>query len=160
MKFLSQIVCVVLLAACCSAQKNNAVNTSKNKLTVQKNNATKPQVAYVVASRGYFESLSINGSALVYSTDNTLKKVQHFNITEAEQKTLNQLIKTIDVNALKTLKAPTNKRLYDGAKHAVVSIIKNEKVYQSASFDEGFPPKDIEALINHLLTIKKRVLKP
>ena len=65
--------------------------------------------------------------------------------------------KEINLEGMASLKAPTDKRLYDGAAHANISITLKGKTYTTEGFDHGYPPIEIENLINKLvfLTIKE-----
>jgi len=69
------------------------------------------------------------------------------------------LLNAINIKSLPELEAPTNKRLFDGAAHTTVTLIQNKIEVTSSSFDEGHPPKDIEALVNKILSIKEMMLK-
>ena len=68
---------------------------------------------------------------------------------------LEKLLKSISPENLGKLKAPTDKRLYDGAAHATLSILLGDVVMITPSFDHGHPPKEIEALVNKVLSIKE-----
>jgi hypothetical protein len=72
---------------------------------------------------------------------------------------LESLLKAIDVENLNRLKAPTDKRLYDGAPHATLSVIKGDVEMMTPTFDHGTPPKEIEALVNKVLSIKVNASK-
>jgi hypothetical protein len=51
-----------------------------------------------------------------------------------------------------TLKAPTEKRFYDGAAMANIHITKSGNTYSSETFDHGFPPASIEKFVKKLLS--------
>ena len=67
--------------------------------------------------------------------------------------------RTVDVVKLSSLKAPTEKRFYDGAPITNLRITKNKEVYQTTDFDGGFPPKEIENLVNVLLDVAEKLNK-
>jgi hypothetical protein len=56
-------------------------------------------------------------------------------------------INKLDLENLTNLKAPTEKRFYDGAAIANLKIIYNGKIYQSSDFDHGFPPMQIKRVV-------------
>ena len=57
-----------------------------------------------------------------------------------------QELNKIDLENLPNLKAPTEKRFYDGAAIANLNIIYKGKKYQTSNFDHGFPPMEIKRL--------------
>ena len=61
----------------------------------------------------------------------------------------------VNLDSLSTLKAPTDKRTYDGAAIGNLKIIQNQKTYETPGFDNGFPPKEIEKLVNLLVDFAK-----
>ena len=65
----------------------------------------------------------------------------------------------VDLQTLNKLKAPTEKRLHDGAAHATLAFRQGDMEVMSPTFDHGHPPKEIEALVNKVLSIKENVLK-
>ena len=59
-------------------------------------------------------------------------------------------IEGTDLESLEKLEAPTGKRLYDAAAHAILKISVDGKTYRTSTFDHGFPPKDIERICDIL----------
>ncbi len=57
----------------------------------------------------------------------------------------------VNLETIPTLKAPTEKRFYDGAAIGNLKIIQNQKTYETKGFDNGFPTKEIEKLVNLLV---------
>jgi hypothetical protein len=56
----------------------------------------------------------------------------------------------VDLEEIPNLKAPTEKRFYDGAAIANINIIYKGKTYESNGFDHGNPPLEIEKLVNKI----------
>jgi hypothetical protein len=56
---------------------------------------------------------------------------------------------------LASYKDPTQKRFYDGAAMADVKIKHKDKEYQTVTFDHGFPPVEIEKLVNKITSLSK-----
>ena len=48
------------------------------------------------------------------------------------------------MEALPNLKAPTEKRFYDGAAIAGLKITFKGKTFETTNFDHGFPPMEIQ----------------
>jgi hypothetical protein len=61
----------------------------------------------------------------------------------------------LDLDLLSQLKAPTEKRLFDGAAIANLKITKQGKTFESQSFDHGYPPAEIEKVVNKMLSFVK-----
>lgn len=62
-------------------------------------------------------------------------------------------LKKIDLNTIGELKAPTNKRFYDGALIATLTVKTKDSTYRSSSFDHGEPPAEIASLVNRIVTL-------
>jgi len=66
------------------------------------------------------------------------------------------LTKAVDLAKVKDLKWPTEKRFYDGAAHANVTFISNEVEYTANGFDHGYPPVEIEKLVNKIVKLTEK----
>ncbi len=75
------------------------------------------------------------------------------NISDADWNELLALYQSVNKEGLKDLKAPTEKRFYDGAPMANFSVITKEMTYRSATFDGGYPPAEIEKIVNKIIAI-------
>lgn len=135
--------------------KDKTINT-KNDI-VEGNYDT--SITYKASSRGYFDYITISKNKISISKDVNLKKIDIYKCNPEDWSELNQLLKTIDVLKLNKLKAPTDKHLYDGAAHTTLSVQQGDIIFITPSFDEGHPPKKIEALVNKVLSIKETLLK-
>ena len=74
-------------------------------------------------------------------------------ITEKEWKELVETFKDIKLDEMAKMKAPTDKRTYDGAMHANVTITINGKTYTTPGFDHQYPPKGIQKFINKIVSL-------
>jgi hypothetical protein len=61
----------------------------------------------------------------------------------------------MELDSLPKLKAPTEKRFYDGAPIANFKITFQDKTYETPSFDHGFPPKEIKKFVNKINSFAK-----
>jgi hypothetical protein len=57
------------------------------------------------------------------------------------------------LEAFPTLKDPTQKRFYDGAAIADLKVRYQDKNYETVNFDHGFPPAEIENLVNKIVAL-------
>lgn len=112
-------------------------------------------ITYEAFSRGTFINIHITTSTLTISEDRSLSEKNNFSLKTTDWDALNNLLKDIDLTKLESLKAPTDKRLYDGAAHAALTVKSNEHTYTTSSFDHGHPPKEIENLVNKVLSIRE-----
>jgi hypothetical protein len=113
-------------------------------------------VDYEANSRGFYKKIKIEDKKL-YVMNERKGKSTEVSLSKKEWNELVEAFKEINLEGMDNLKAPTDKRLYDGAAHANISITLKGKTYTTEGFDHGYPPIEIENLINKLifLTIKE-----
>ena len=108
-------------------------------------------------SRGYFSKIVFQNDKLSISKDrNNVEKGDPISITTAEITEINKLLKSVKPQTLPKLKWPTEKRFYDGAAHANLTIVQNGETFVGPGFDHGFPPAEIEKLVNKLVSIAEK----
>jgi PBP1b-binding outer membrane lipoprotein LpoB len=130
----------ILVFAGCSGQKKATDSTIK--------------VEYKAYSRGFYQVVTIENQ-MVFITKTRDEKLVAFKIPIADWKSLNMAIQALDLELLSQLKAPTEKRLFDGAAIANLKITKQGKTYESQSFDHGYPPAETEKIVNKILSFVK-----
>ncbi len=111
----------------------------------------KTTVEYSAVSRGFYLNINVHDDKLsiIDKRDGTPRD---YILTNADWKELAKLYKTMKLEELPTYKDPTQKRFYDGAAIANLRIIYDGKTYETTSFDHGFPPKEIEAFVNKIVS--------
>lgn len=139
------------------ATKNEASRPSKK--DVVQDNYKKFAVIYETSTRGSFEHIEISKTQIKISKDRSLKNMETYDCNLQDWKALNELLSNSVVENLDLLKAPTDKRLYDGAAHATLSVIKGDVVMMSPTFDHGTPPKEIESIVNTILSMAEIATK-
>jgi hypothetical protein len=130
----------ILVFAGCSGQKKATDSTIK--------------IEYKAYSRGFYQVVTIENQ-MVFITKTRDEKPVAFKIPIADWKSLNMVIQELDLESLSQLKAPTEKRLFDGAAIANLKITKQGKTYESQSFDHGYPPAETEKIVNKILSFVK-----
>lgn len=106
---------------------------------------TSVQIEYSALSRGFSQKIKIQNQMVVSSgEENPVER----KMTDSEWNEISKEFQKLDLENITNLKAPTNKRVYDGAAIGVLTIRQNDKIYQTEDFDNGFPPKEIEKLVN------------
>ena len=114
-------------------------------------------IEYVANTRGFYQKIIIQNKKIAISKDRELSKMpEAISISEADWKELVVAFNEINFNELPNLKAPTEKRFYDGAANATLKITFKEKLYESTTFDHGFPPAAIEKFVNKINSLVKQ----
>jgi len=114
-------------------------------------------IEYVANTRGFYQKIPVEGQMLRASSDRSGKeKTVATKISNADWKAVVKSFKTIELDSLAKLKAPTEKRFYDGAAIASLKITYKDKAYETKAFDHGFPPKEIEKLVNKITSFAKQ----
>ena len=101
---------------------------------------------YNATSRGLFQQITIDKDQIKTISVRGEKAVEKTCPKEIWKSLMNGL-DSLDLDSINNLKAPSEKRLFDGAAHASLSIIYKGKTYKSPSFDHGNPPKAIAPLV-------------
>jgi PBP1b-binding outer membrane lipoprotein LpoB len=130
----------ILVFAGCAGQKRTVQNETK--------------MEYKAYSRGFYQEIIIE-KQLVFVAKSRGEKPVIFKIPIADWNNLNSAIQELDLDSLSQLKAPTEKRLFDGAAIANLKITKQGKTFESQSFDHGYPPVEIEKVVNKMLSFVK-----
>ena len=130
----------ILVFAGCAGQKRTVQNETK--------------MEYKAYSRGFYQEITIE-KQLVFVAKSRDEKPVIFKIPIADWNNLNSAIQELDLDSLSQLKAPTEKRLFDGAAIANLKITKQGKTFESQSFDHGHPPAEIEKVVNKMLSFVK-----
>ncbi|MBE8725018.1 hypothetical protein C4F50_08675 [Flavobacterium sp. KB82] len=115
---------------------------------------TATQIEYSAHSRGYFKSIVVENKSVSVTKERNAATVKS-TIDDAKWNEITTAFSKINLESLSSLKAPTDKRAYDGAAIGNLKITKDGKTYETAGFDNGFPPKEIEKLVNLLVDFAK-----
>lgn len=111
---------------------------------------------YSAISRGTYKLIKVNQKS-ISSTSKQKGKPKNKVCDKDEWQKLIKAFKTFEVNNMPNLKAPSEKRLFDGAAIANLKVTYNGKVYESQSFDHGNPPKEIALLVKEILSISENI---
>lgn len=113
-------------------------------------------IEYTANSRGFYQKITVKNQMLTISKDRDGNdKLVPKKISDNDWKELVNCFRNVELDSLSKLKAPTEKRFYDGAAIANLKITFKDKTYETDSFDHGFPPKEIKKLINTMLLLAK-----
>jgi hypothetical protein len=114
------------------------------------------QIEYVASTRGFYQKIVILNQTIAISNDrNDEKMPEATKIGLKDWKILIAEYNKMKLINLAKLKAPTEKRLYDGAPIANLSISNKGKTYESQAFDHGFPPLKIKKFVDKITSLAK-----
>ncbi len=139
MRILSFISLLLFVLGSCTGQKNG-VGTRIEMKDIE--------IQYEANTRGFYQKLVLKNATISSTNDREGKEnpiVQK--VSDADWNALKDEINKLDLENLPNLKAPTEKRFYDGAAIANLKIIYKGKMYQSSDFDHGFPPMQIKRVV-------------
>lgn len=142
MKLLSLLFLTVFLSKGCDTKKNqNLENTL---------------IEYVANTRGFYKKIEVKNKIIIVSKDRKgVEKPISQEISDADWKILIADFEKIDLEQIPNLKAPSEKRFYDGAAIANLKIIYKEKIYESTSFDHGNAPSEIKEIVDKINDLVK-----
>ena len=140
MRIIPFLLLTIFIAAGCSSQK--------------KTDMTSTVIEYSAMSRGYHKKIVVQNQTVSVTNKRDAQAVEN-KIDKADWDKIVAEFEKINLESIPTLKAPTEKRFYDGAAIGNLKITQNQKTYETPGFDNGFPPKEIEKLVNLLTDFVK-----
>nr|WP_315220252.1 hypothetical protein [uncultured Flavobacterium sp.] len=136
MRIVSLLLLTIVIGTGCSSQK--------------KSDMTATTIEYSAMSRGLYKKITVKNQT-VWVENERGKDAVESKIDAAKWNQIVTEFEKVNLETIPTLKAPTEKRFYDGAAIGNLKIIQNQKTYETKGFDNGFPPKEIEKLVNLLV---------
>jgi len=110
-------------------------------------------ITYEAITRGSSVIITANKDAVTTNAVRAEKNSTTSTVTPEQWKEVIKELEKVELNKINDLKAPTNKRLYDGAMIASVTVKLKDTTYHRSSFDHGNPPVEIEALVNKIISL-------
>ena len=105
-------------------------------------------IEYTANTRGFYQKITIKNQMVMISKDRDGNdKAKPVQLSDGEWKEVVACFKELELNDLSKLKAPSEKRFYDGAAIGNLKITYKEKTHETTGFDHGFPPKEIKKLV-------------
>jgi hypothetical protein len=142
MKLFTMIFLSLLVSKSCEGQTKNDLKTAV--------------LEYTASTRGFYQKITIQDQTVSVSKDRSdNEKPVSVKISDKDWKELVSYFETIELEDLATLKAPTEKRFYDGAAIAGLKVTYKDKVYQTTSFDHGYPPEALKKLVTKINSFAK-----
>jgi hypothetical protein len=142
MKAITMILLTIFLGKSCT-------NEAQNDLT-------NTVIQYTANTRGFYQKIVIVNKKATISRDRSEKEPkEEITISDADWAVLVAAFAKINLEEVPKLKDPTQKRFYDGAPIANLRIRYQDQEYETTDFDHGFPPKEIEKLVNKIVALAK-----
>lgn len=135
MKILSFLFLTIFMARGCEKEPKMDINAI--------------QIEYLAYTRGFYTKIKVEKKIAKIFNDRNEKPIE-IKISDQDWETLGAIVKEIDIDEIENLKAPTEKRFYDGAAIAHIKVTYKEKIYESAAFDHGAPPLEIKELVTKI----------
>ena len=110
---------------------------------------------YEAVTRGFYQKIKVNKETLVFSEDRTVKKSSTVKLNNKQWNKILELVDEIKLKNLSSLKAPSEKRKFDGAAHSKLKVLYKDDLYQSSSFDHGNPPREIKGLVEYIIELSQ-----
>ncbi|TYA60095.1 META domain-containing protein [Formosa maritima] len=110
---------------------------------------------YTAMSRGLFNQYIFENGKLSIQKD----RASSLEIKTCSQEDINKLLNelnSLELEKINSLKAPSEKRFYDGAAIAILKITYHGKTYQTPEFDHGDPNSYIASLISSFLGLAEK----
>ncbi|MEO6346943.1 MAG: hypothetical protein ABIO60_03450 [Aquaticitalea sp.] len=159
MKILFCLFAIMMFNNKCGQNKSEVPNTAALNSEISMATQDNIMIGYEASTRGFYERIWVAKDSVTYTNDrNQVEKTTH-PISETDWSELMALLKDIDINTLPELDSPTSLRHHDGAPFATFFITKEKVETKSNSFDHGHPPKDIEAIVNKIVSMMEKFKK-
>lgn len=130
------LLSIILQKGCTESEKQDLANA---------------MLVYEASTRGFYEKITIQNQMISVSKDrNGADKALLIKISDKNWKDLISDFDMVNLDELPNLKAPTERRFYDGSAIASLKITYKEKTYQTSDFDHGFPPLEITKLVDKI----------
>jgi hypothetical protein len=140
MRIVSILLLTFFITSSCSSQKKTDMKST--------------QIEYSALSRGLYKKILVQNKSVSVTNGRDVEAVES-KIDAAKWNKIVAEFEKINLDNIPNLKAPTEKRFYDGAAIANLKVTTNGKTYETKGFDNGFPPKEIEKLVNLLVDFTK-----
>lgn len=141
MKLFSAFVLVLVLAKGCSSSE---LRKESENISFEYEATTRGNYAKIIAKQD-----------TVFTIKGRKGETVEKKLSRSDWNSLLDLLAKVDAKNIQNLKAPTEKRFYDGAMIASLTVIHGKDTYKSAAFDHGTPPKEIEKLVEKIIAVSE-----
>ena len=107
---------------------------------------------YEANTRGSYKKVLAKQDT-VYTIKTRDGKAIEKSLSKSDWNSLLNLLSKVDATKIADLKAPSEKRFYDGAMIGQLKVIYKDKTYESSNFDHGNPPAEIKDLVEKIIEV-------
>lgn len=125
----------------CTSQQKTGNNSEKLSITQKKQKIDKIELKE--QTRGTNRLFTFDPSSIITSLNDNVTKSE---LLSSEWENMVKQANLIDLSKIASYESPTTGRFSDKALASTIIITSDGKTYQSASFDAGIPPKELEGL--------------
>ncbi|KFF27430.1 hypothetical protein IW16_09425 [Chryseobacterium vrystaatense] len=133
----------------CFPQQKTEKPGNKSTITMKIEKIEKIELAENTRGINQQVTFTSDSKTVVYNGEKTT-----YPVSSVEWKNIVQEAEVIDLPKIAGLESPTTERYSDQALSAVITITSNGKIYTSGTFDDGRPPKQLEALYKQMTNPK------
>ena len=148
MKLLTTYFALIVLITTCNSTKS--VNSKNTAINFEQYQTT---LIYNAFTRGFFQELIITETNFTAYKDYEKLNPISKNLDPKKWEACLELLDQIDLKSLPNLESPTNRRQFDGAAFAQLTVIQKGDTIQSSSFDHKHPPLKLKPLVEYILSI-------
>ena len=155
MKGITLLAALALTFVSCNCQKKATEQSNVTEMKAADQQNVMPVLEYEANSRGYFLYIRAENHNLYISRnrEENQKSLVATPVSDEDWVELEKLAKAVNLQTVKDLKWPTEKRFYDGAAHANIAFLADNNRYETKGFDHGYPPAEIEKLVNKIVAL-------
>lgn len=140
MKLISLLFLTIFLGKGCNAEQKQDIESAV--------------IEYTANTRGFYQKIIVQNQKFTVSKSRDGKdSPAEQKVSSSDWKKIIDAFQEVDLESIPTLKAPTEKRFYDGAAIADLKITYQGKSYKTQPFDHGNPPVEIEKLVNKITVL-------
>lgn len=162
MKILLSLIALVMITKEChqdKLSKNNSENKNITENVLNDNLQESYTIAYETMSRGFYEKTWVTKDSIYFTRDRNLQVIKSIKCPEEHWLSIIKIANNLDLNTFSELEAPTKMHQYDGAALATLQVEKMNDLFKTPIFDNGYPPKEIEELVNKVLSLQQLMPK-
>ena len=141
MKIAIALFLSLFMISSCACQKNTDMKTAV--------------IEYEAQTRGMYQKVLVENQT-VFVAKNRDEKPVEVKISDEDWIVLTTEFEKLNLEAIPNLKAPTEKRFYDGAAIANLKITYKGKTYETKAFDHGFPPSGIKKIVTKIVSFTQK----
>ncbi|MFD2822728.1 META domain-containing protein [Lacinutrix iliipiscaria] len=112
-------------------------------------------IEYIAETRGSYKMISVKNNTVSYSNQRGIEPTSR-TCSENEIKAISEQIKSIELDKLSTLEAPSNHRFTDAAAIGKFKITHNGTTYEVPQFDDGNPNIYIAELVKTMTSMMEK----